>query len=295
MPVQLSVSTYSLRTWRAAEHKTFQDTLDWIAAQDIRGVEFAGLDDGPVADPLGRAQELRRHCDKLGLAVASYCTGAELLVDGPEQSKALAHIKEAIDIAHILGAPSMRHDVTRGPNPPDSLTLQQVLAAVTPSVRQATQYGRAKGIKTSLENHGFYLQTADRVEALVQAVADSNFGITLDLGNFLCLNQDPVEAVRRLAKYAIMVHAKDFHTRPKDQLPAPGWFATPTDIALRGAIAGQGVIDLPAQLQLLQATGYSGWISLEFEGTEEARQGVQLGLKFLKTHLTRLGYEAPRD
>ena len=82
-----------------------------------------------------------------------------------------------------------------------------------------------------------------------------------------------------------MAHAKDFHLKPKKQMPATGWFATPTSICLRGAIAGHGVLDIPAQLKLLKRAGYDGYLSLEFEGMEEPTKAVKLGLDYLREQL----------
>jgi sugar phosphate isomerase/epimerase len=79
------------------------------------------------------------------------------------------------------------------------------------------------------------------------------------MGNFLCVNENPVPAVKRLAKYAVMAHVKDFHIRPKESVPPSGWFKTPTPIALRGAIVGHGVIDVPAQIQHLRRAGTMGF------------------------------------
>ena len=57
------------------------------------------------------------------------------------------------------------------------------------------------------------------------------------------------------------------------------------EICLRGAIAGHGVLDLPAQLTLLKKAGYNGYLSLEFEGMEEPTQGIKLGLDYLREQL----------
>jgi sugar phosphate isomerase/epimerase len=68
-------------------------------------------------------------------------------------------------------------------------------------------------------------------------------------------------------------------------MPGFGWFTTPSSICLRGAIAGHGVLDLPAQLRLLRRAGYDDWLSLEFEGKEEPAQAITLGLAHLKSVL----------
>ncbi|HEX7009123.1 MAG TPA: sugar phosphate isomerase/epimerase family protein, partial [Phycisphaeraceae bacterium] len=267
--MKLSVSTYSLSRWRQEEGKSVEQCLDWLAQVGVEAVEFSGLGERPFADPIRRARALRKRCDRLGLKVAGYCVGAELLKPPAQQRQEIERLKQQVDVAAELGAPSMRHDVTRGPaERKQRMSFPQVLRHVAPAVRQIADYAASRGLTSSLENHGFYLQTADRIERLIKAVDHPNYALTLDLGNFLCLNQDPVEAARRLAPYAVMVHAKDFHVRPKRQVPpglpedAPagiprgsGWFETPTPIALRGAIAGHGQLDLPAQLQILRRAG----------------------------------------
>ena len=48
------------------------------------------------------------------------------------------------------------------------------------------------------------------MEKLVNMVAHENFGLLNDMGNFLCADEDPAEAIGRVAPYAFYVHAKDF-------------------------------------------------------------------------------------
>lgn len=285
--MKLAVSSYSLSRWMAEKHKTLEDVVAWIADHKAEGIEFSGLDEAARKDPIGRARQLRDFCAQRGLAICGYCVGAELLVPPAQQQQVVKDIKGHIDVAAALGVKSMRHDVTRGPDAKASPapTFEQVLAQIVPAIREAADYAQSKGVKTSLENHGFYMQASERVEKLLKAVDHSNFGLTLDMGNFLCVNEDPVAAVRRLARYAIHAHVKDFHVRPKDRMPPSGWFATPTDIALRGAIVGHGVIDVPTQLKLLKQAGYDGYLSLEFEGMEDPPFGVEQGLAYLRQQL----------
>ncbi|MCC7145641.1 MAG: sugar phosphate isomerase/epimerase [Phycisphaeraceae bacterium] len=291
----LAVSTYSLSRWMRENNKTLEQTLDWMAQHDVKAAEFCGLDERAKDNPIARAQEVRAYVAKLGMEVAGYCVGGEFLCPPQTQKQEVARLKQDVDIAVALGAKTMRHDVTWGPTngknkpPVDAKTFPQVLKYMAPAIREVTEYAAGKGLKTSLENHGFYMQASERVEKLIQAVGHPNYGLTIDMGNFLCVNEEPVDAVKRLAKYAIMAHVKDFHVKPKKQMPPTGWFATPTAIALRGAIAGHGVIDIPAELKLLKKAGYDGYLSLEFEGMEEPGLAVDLGLKYLREQLKTLG------
>jgi sugar phosphate isomerase/epimerase len=277
--MKLAVSTYSLWRWQKENNKSQEHALDWIKASGAAGVEFAGDVAKDEKDLPRRAAVLRKRCDKIGLAIASYCVGAEFLVPPAEQKKVVQRLKREVDAAEVLGVKTMRHDVTRGAG---AKSFAATLKSVVPPIREVADYAATKKVKTSLENHGFYMQASERVEKLIKAVDHDNFGLTIDLGNFLCVNENPTDAARRLAKHVIMAHAKDFHVKPKKQMPPVGWFPTPTEICLRGAIAGHGVLDLPAQLKLLKKAGYNGWLSLEFEGMEEPAQGIKLGLDYLR-------------
>jgi sugar phosphate isomerase/epimerase len=290
--MKLSVSTYSLHRWRKEQNKTLEDTIDFIASTGVPGIEFSGMDEKAKADPIGRATELRARAEQRGLKVVSYCVGAELLVPMEKQKEVVEALKRDVDVAATFGVSSMRHDVTRGFSDNTaglkiSKTFSAVLKHVVPAIREVTEYAQSKGVKTSLENHGFYMQQSTRVEKLIKAVKHRNYGLTIDMGNFLCVNENPVNATKRLAKYAVMAHVKDFHIKKKELSPGTGWFNTPTTIALRGAIAGHGAIDIPAELRLLKRAKYKGYISLEFEGMEEPTKAVTLGLEYLRKHLDR--------
>lgn len=285
--MKLAISTYSLYRWRNENDKTIEDSIDVISRQNVAGVEFAGLDRLDADGTPKRAAALRKHAEKKKLAIAGYCTGAELFVPPDMQKEAVERLKREVDVAQALGATKMRHDVSRGfgewsRDVKGAKTLQTMLKTVVPAIREVADYAASKGVRTSLENHGFYLQTPDRVEALLKAVNHKNFGLTLDMGNFLCAQSEPVAAVKQLLRYAQTVHVKDFHVRDKQKMPPTGWFATPGATALRGAIVGHGVIDIPAQIKLLKSKRYDGFLSLEFEGMEEPVQAIEMGLNYLR-------------
>ena len=86
--------------------------------------------------------------------------------------------------------------------------------------KAVTEYAKTKGIKTSVENHGFYCQQSDRVEALINAVNDDNFGWLVDIGNFLCADEMPLDAVKVGVKHIVYAHVKDFYFADKS-VPTP--------------------------------------------------------------------------
>lgn len=286
--MKLAVSTYSLHRWQAGKSISLKSKIDRIADFGVTGIEFAAV---PIASKR-IAMTLRKQCDRRNLEPAGFCVGAELLAPAAKQRQAIAQLKHDVDIAAALGCKTMRHDVTQGFDAYKQYkgpkTFSAALKIVVPAIREVADYASKQGITTSLENHGFYMQASKRVVKLIETVDHDNFALTMDMGNFLCVNENPVDAVRHAVKRAVMVHAKDFHVRSKKKMPPQGWFATPTPIALRGAIVGHGVIDIPAQLRLLDRAGYRGFLSLEFEGIEEPAFAIEQGLAYLKSELKKI-------
>jgi len=290
--MKLAVSTYSLWRWMSENHQSLEQAIDQIAELGAEGIEFAGLDPQPRDDPLARAHALRRHCAKRRLEIVGYCTAAELLVEPKQQKKEIERLKKEVDVAAALGTLIMRHDVTCGfdayKNYSGPKTFAAALKIVVPAIRAIADYGQSKRVATTVENHGFYMQASKRVEQLIEKVNHRNYALTLDMGNFLCVNEDPVEAVRRLAPYTVLAHVKDFHIKPKKDAPGPDWFDTPKSIALRGAIVGHGQIDVPAQLRILKQAKYTGYLSQEFEGMEEPLRAIKLGLNYTRKQLQKI-------
>ncbi len=89
------------------------------------------------------------------------------------------------------------------------------------------------------------------------------------------MDEDPSAAAVRLAHRCEMVHLKDFYVRTRDpgdstQFDCGGnWFRSRRGKYLRGAILGQGDLDVYTAMKALKDAGYQGNIAIEFEGMEE--------------------------
>jgi sugar phosphate isomerase/epimerase len=139
------------------------------------------------------------------------------------------------------------------------------------------------------ENHGFFCQDSERVEKLVNEVNHANFGVLLDIGNFLCVDEDPAKAVGRLIPYVFHVHIKDFHVK-SGMLPDPGegWFQTRGGNYLRGAVIGHGDVPVVQCLNIMKKANYNGILSIEFEGIEDPLAGISIGFENLKKYIGRV-------
>src|SRR5690625_6043006 len=74
----------------------------------------------------------------------------------------------------------------------------------------------------------------------------------------------------------MVVHFKDFYIRPAEASPGEGWFRSRGGKHLRGAVVGNGDIDLAAVARALKASDFSGYASIEFEGWEDRSESTRL-------------------
>ncbi|WP_409343259.1 sugar phosphate isomerase/epimerase family protein [Paenibacillus sp. MBLB4367] len=275
--MKLGLSSYSLSRAINAGEMTILDAIQWIADNGGEHVEIVpiGFD---LTDNLQLAEQIRKKAGDVGIDVSNYAIGANFLTEDAEAYKAeIERVKKQVDVANALGVKLMRHDVANRKD----LSIRQFLSELellAAACREVADYASQYGITTSVENHGYFIQYSDRVQALVEAVGRPNFKTTLDIGNFLCADENPTCAVKKNLPYASIVHIKDFYVRPSYRNPGAGWFQSTGGQYLRGAITGQGDIDMWEVLRIVKHSGYDGYLSLEFEGMEECKQGSRIGL-----------------
>jgi sugar phosphate isomerase/epimerase len=186
-----------------------------------------------------------------------------------------------VDIAARLGVKLMRHDAAISSDI-SIKNYQTELPKLAEACRRIADYAKQYGITTSVENHGYFVQSSDRIQALIHATDRANFKTTLDVGNFMCADENPAAAVKKNLPFASMIHIKDFYLRPSYNDPGEGWFRTAHGNYLRGAIIGNGDIDMKEVIRIVKQSGYDGYLSVEFEGIEECKLGTRLGLNNLK-------------
>ena len=292
--MKFSVSTYSYCRLINSGEKTLEECIALAKESGFDGIEFVDL--GDIPDGLSKkeyAAKLREECEKQGVEPVSYTIGADFLhgSDG-DTDKEIARLKEEVEVGAALGVKLMRHDATRGYDSKDRgyKGFDDALPVIIRGCREVTEYAKTFGIKTMVENHGYFCQESTRVEKIVNGVANDNFGLLVDIGNFMCADENPVEAVGRVAPYAFHVHAKDFHKKSGN---APffldGFFRTRGGTYLRGAIIGHGDVPVYQCISTLKENGYDGYVTVEFEGMEDQITGTQYGLNTLKRIVKTFG------
>lgn len=284
--MKVSVSSYSFNKYLQDSSMTQLDCVSKAKEMGFDAIEFVDVLAPEGVSKEEYAKQLKAECEKHQLPISSFTFGADFLngSDG-DIEKEKARVKSMIDIAEILGAKLIRHDATSG----DGRSFDSVLPILAETCREITEYAAEKGIKTTVENHGFFCQDSERMEKLFNAVNHPNFGILADMGNFLCADEAPEQAFNRIAPYTSYVHAKDFHVKSA-MLPSPGegFFTSRSGNYLRGAILGHGVVPVLHCLKAVKKAGYDSYVAIEFEGMEEPIKGIVIGLANLKNYISML-------
>lgn len=286
MTMKIGLSTYSLLDAINAGEMDVLDVVQWIADNGGEHMEIVPYG-FTLVDNLELADAVRDKAKEVGIELSNYALPGNFVQDTEEEfEQEVARLKEHVDLIHRMGIKHMRHDVIAFSLPPEKRTIahfEESLPKIVEGSRRIADYAAKFGITTTIENHGAAVQHSDRVQRVIQAVDRPNFKTTLDIGNFLCVDEDPIVGVKKNLPYASLVHFKDFYIRPYDQNPGGGkWFKTANDNYLRGAIVGQGDINIRAIVKLIKDSGYDGYVTLEFEGMEECKEASKIGMDNLK-------------
>lgn len=278
--MKIGVSSYSFSKLINKGEMTQADCVEKAKEIGFDAIEFVDMIPEEGYTEESYAKLIRERAEKAGIEITAYTVGARLITDSDEETEAeIKRIMKKVDVAEILGVKLMRHDAYFSQAKYRSFDAS--LPELADNIRRITEYAESKGIRTMVENHGFICQDSIRVEKIFNAVNHPNFGLLCDIGNFLCVDENPVTAVSRVAPYAFHAHIKDFYVHGFDY-PADGCIVTRGCNKIKGAPAGYGDVPVKQCVAILKKAGFTGNFSLEFEGAEPCIPSLEKALAFIK-------------
>ncbi len=285
--MKIGISLYSFHSYADPDKLGIKGCIDKAKEFGAEGVDFV---EGPAfptrEEYMAYARDVGEYCRSVGIEACCFCVGSDFLNgSGGDIDAEIERVKGLVDVAAAYGCKFMRHDASGGY--PQSVkhgrAFDNALPRLVKGYKAVTEYARTKGIKTCVENHGFFAQDAERVEKLINAVDDDNFGALVDIGNFSCADEYNPRSVGIMAPYAFHAHAKDFHIKSGNgENPGDGFFMSRGANYLRGAIIGHGDVPVKQCVLALRRAGYDGYLMIEFEGMEDPLVGISAGIKNLK-------------
>lgn len=192
------------------------------------------------------------------------------VVEG-ERLKAVENHKKWIDAAKFLGCATVRVNL-HGEGQSDAKK-----AASIDSLTKLGEFAGKMDINIVVENHGGDSSKGFWVAAVMQGVNRSNVGTLPDFGNF-CINH-PWGTTQE-----ICTNEYDRYIGVEEMLPfAKGVSAKSYDFDENGE---QPKIDYKRLLQLVKASGFSGYIGIEYEGfTQPEEEGIRKTKQLLEKYL----------
>jgi L-ribulose-5-phosphate 3-epimerase len=269
--LRLGTSTYSF--WHFKPKKVPIETVMQHAYEmGLDGVEI--LHGQMASEDNAYLRQLKRTAFGLGLDI--YCLSIHQDFVSPhlkERETNIAHTLHCIDLAHELGVPCIRLNSGRwgtlqsfeelmthkGLEPPipgytDDDAFDWIIAAIERCLPRAEE----RGVVLALENHWGLTRSAEGVKRIVEAVDSEWLKVTMDCGNFL---DDIYTNLEIIAPYTVLVHAKTYFGGGE-------WYTLNLDYVHIAAI--------------LRAVGFTGYVSLEYEGKEDPMTGVPQSILLLR-------------
>lgn len=252
--MELSISAWCLQK---KLYSGEMNIFDFINFCNINGVKNVELLDCFLSNNVNDCIKL---LDNLDMKVSSYSIGNDFVYNEEQKRKEeLQSTLKGIDTAVKLKAKYMR--VFSG-NVKDNISYNQGREWILSSFKEAAKYAEEKGVIMVLENHGFFAGKSNQVKEIIEYVGSPNLRANTDVGNFLLVEENPLEAVKNLHEYVSFVHFKDF----KYVGDAESVYQSVSGKHYQGTILGQGDVPLKEVVDYLYSKGYNGYLSIEYEG-----------------------------
>jgi L-ribulose-5-phosphate 3-epimerase len=269
--IKLSISSYSY--WHFKEKKyPIESVIDEAAKLGVEGIDI--LHRQMESEDKAYINKLKRHAFVNGIAFT--CLSIHQTFVSPDKEvlrKEIEHTKKCIALAADMGIPCLRLNSGRWGTIKsfDELMknrgIEPILAGYTEddgfkwcidSIQQCLPAAEEYGVLLALENHWGLCSTPEGQLRIKKAIDSPWLGILMDTGNFL---ENPYSKLEMIAPYTSFVQAKTYYGGGE-------WYTLDLDY--------KRIIDI------LNKVNYQGYISLEFEGKEDASTGVPKSIEMLR-------------
>lgn len=279
--MKLAISSYSFHRFGEGPEghakPSFETMIDTAARLGLNGIELLGVHFDSTAPEYLTA--LKQYAFARGIAIVSVSAHHNFVHPDPQQrQREIDSLCHWVDVAAALGAPAVRAFGGRWRTRPVFAEFmaakgeEPALGGYTDddgyrwsveAFKIACYYAGRKGITVALENHWGFTGTAEGTLRILRETGSPWLKVFLDTGNFN-FRPDPYAELAALAPHAIVVHAKTY---------------------VGGGIYYTADLDYPRIRAMLRDVGFTGYVSLEFEGRAHPDVGIPDSVAMLRSAL----------
>lgn len=273
--IKLSISSYSY--WHFKKEKfPIEKVIDEAARIGVEGIDI--LHRQMESEDNAYLQKLKKHAFLNGITFT--CLSIHQSFVSPDKEflkKEIDHTRRCIALAAKMGIPCLRLNSgrwntiksfddlmkNRGIEPVlEGYTEEDGFKWCIDSIRQCLPAAEENGVLLALENHWGLCSKPEGQLRILKAINSPWLGLLMDTGNFL---EDPYEKLEMIAPYTSFVQAKTYQGGGE-------WYTLE--------------LDYTRIANILKKVNYQGYVSLEFEGKEEATTAVPKSIEMLRSAFT---------
>jgi sugar phosphate isomerase/epimerase len=243
--MKLAFTTLACPDW------TFEQCIEAAQRYGYDGVELRLLDGEIITSALNRQQRQRVSALAAQARLPIICLDTSLRVAQLDANSRAEQIREGLallELAHDLETPFIRAFA----GPPPNISEEAAIASAVGTLEPLLQRARELGVAIALETHDAFSSSAVVAQVLNQ-IQDTMVGALWDFLHPFRLGETAQETAQHLSGRLLHVHVKDGQ-RPQEQHAE--WKLT---------LLGEGDVPTLEMLAALHATGYQGWLAVEWE------------------------------
>lgn len=269
--MKLSVSAWSIQKSLFEKKVTVIEFIDLCDKNAVDAVELLDC----FWEDEEHIRKVKKHLQKIKMPVSAYSISNDFVQDEEKRKTEIEKVKTGIYNAVFLDTKILR--IFSG-NKKENISFEYAKAWIIESLKECAKYAEKMGVTMVLENHGLFAGKSSQVREIIDSVNSSALRANTDTGNFLLVGEDPVDAVENLKDYIAFVHFKDFA-----KVSGEGHYAALDGTQYSGTVIGKGEVNMKKVVEVLKASGYEGYLSIEFEGDGDPVEGTLESINYSRS------------
>lgn len=249
--LKTSLNAYSFNAPLSNGTMTILDMLDFCAATGFEGVDITGyyFKGYPAVPPDEYLYQVKRKAFSVAIEISG--TGVRndfTIADKAKREHEIVLVKNWIEVAAKIGAPVIR--IFAGNQKNEAIPREQVTDWMLRDIQTCVDYGKQHGVIIGLQNHNDFIQTADQVIKIIEAINSEWLGLILDTGSYRV--HDPYREIEKSIKHTVNWQIKE-------------------TVFINGV---EKETDMEKLMEIIKSSGYKGYLPIETLGEGDPKTKI---------------------